>query len=148
MSKKDKNKNKTPKTVFDPIESKTPKARVFPSEGNHPEFRTEQMDKEGPWGWNKFEPSLIQELLQKIFETQKLTWQELRDNGSHPVLYDQLSAEAQKRLRQLQKDDLDELYSLHISGLKRIWGVKEGNLFLILWWDPKHEVCPSPKKHT
>ncbi|PIS00440.1 MAG: hypothetical protein COT84_07530 [Chlamydiae bacterium CG10_big_fil_rev_8_21_14_0_10_35_9] len=146
MSKK--KKKKTPRTSFNPVESKIPKAGIFPSEDNHPEFRVEQMDKDGLWGWDKFEPSMIQELFKKIFEAQKLTWQSLRDNGSHPILYDKLSAEAQKRLRQLQKDDLDELYSLRISGSKRIWGIKEGNLFLILWWDPKHEVCPSLKKHT
>ena len=31
---------------------------------------------------------------------------------------------------QFKKDDLDQLYSLRLTGKKRIWGIKEGN---ILW---------------
>lgn len=143
-----KNSKKIPKKFVEPIESKTPKANVFPSDHCQPEFKAEQMDKEGRWGWNSFQPIQIQEVLKKIFDSQKLTWQELRNNGSHFVDREDLCAEAQKRLIQIRKDDLDQLFSLRLTGSKRIWGIKEGNIFWLLWWDPNHEVCPSHKKHT
>jgi hypothetical protein len=80
-----KNHNKIPKTFITPVESKTPKAGAFPTDRYQPEFKAEQMDKDGPWGWNLFDPSQIQEVFQKIFDSQKLTWQDLRNNGSHFV---------------------------------------------------------------
>lgn len=143
-----KNRAKIPKIFLIPKESKTPKAGVFPSDKSYPDFRAEQMDQEGQWGWNQFDPSQLQEVFQKIFESQKLTWQDLRNNGSHPVDRTDLCPEAQKRLILLQKEDLDQLFSLRLTGRKRIWGIKEGNIFWILWWDPYHQVCPSLKKHT
>ncbi|HSX38101.1 MAG TPA: hypothetical protein VLE95_04640 [Chlamydiales bacterium] len=106
------------------------------------------MDREGPWGWDQFDPLQIKELLQKIFKNQKLTWQDLRNNGSHFVNRSDLCPEAQKRLMQIKKDDLDQLFSLRITGRKRLWGIKEGNVLWLLWWDPEHTVCPSLKKHT
>jgi hypothetical protein len=146
MSNKD--RKKVPKSFLVPFESKIPKAGLFPTDKCLPEFRAEQMDMDGPWGWRKFDSPQLQEMLQKIFESQKLTWQDLRTNGSHLVNRQDLCSEAQKRLLEIQKEDLDDLFSLRLSGRKRIWGIKEGNVLWLLWWDPAHEVCPSPKKHT
>ncbi len=113
-----------------------------------PEFKAGQMDMQGPFGWRHFDPLQIQEMLQKIFDSQKMTWQALRENGSHFVQVDQLCSAAQKRLSELKKDEWEELFSLRLSGKVRIWGIKEGNILWLLWWDPNHEVCPSHKKHT
>ena len=33
---------------------------------------------------------------------------------------------------ELDKDDCDELFSLRITGRKRIWGIKDGNILWIL----------------
>src|SRR5690242_3000238 len=144
MSRKD---QKKPKTFVSSSENKIPKLVPY-SDSCFPEFRAGQMDMNGPWGWNKFDPLLMQDFLQKIFDSQKLTWQILRDNGSHLVQIDNLCAKARKRLFELRKDDCDELFSLRITGCKRIWGIKDGNILWLLWWDPDHEVCPSHKKHT
>lgn len=139
---------KIPKSIVNPKESKTPKVRITPSDNLHPDFKADQMDNNGPWGWDDIGSSQLQELFQKIFESQKLTWQNLRDNGSHFVDRESLSSDAQKRLTEIQQEDLDQLFSLRITGRKRIWGIKEGNILWLLWWDPTHEICPSPKKHT
>lgn len=64
------------------------------------------MDVDGPWGWNFFDPTNMQEILQKIFESQKLSWQELRNNGSHFVNIEDLCPKAQKRLTSIKKEDL------------------------------------------
>ncbi len=127
-----KNRNKIPKAFISPVESKTPKAGAFPTDSCQPLFRAEQMDKDGPWGWDRFDSSQIQEVFQKIFDSQKLTWQDLRNNGSHFVDRKTLCSEAQKRLIQIQKEDLDQLFSLRLTGRKRIWGIKEGNILWLL----------------
>ena len=139
---------KIPKSVDFPSESKTPKVGVFPSNQLRPEFRADQMDTQGSWGWDRFDSLQISKLLQKIFEAQKLTWQDLRNNGSHFVNRNDLCPEAQKRLRSIEEDDLDQLFSLRITGSRRVWCIKKGNLLCLLWWDPKHTVSTSHKKHT
>lgn len=113
-------KQKIPKALVTPSESKIPKVGVNPSDHCRPDFKAEQMDRDGPWGWNHFDSSEIQELFQKIFETQKLTWQELRNNGSHFVNRKDLCSEAQKRLIYIQNDDLDQLFSFRLNGRKRV----------------------------
>jgi hypothetical protein len=151
VSKNDKSHSdyyKTPKALFSPHEDKKPRFGATPSENGRVEFRSEQMDMLGPWGWSNFDVLKIQELLKRIFEFQKFTLQELRNTHSHLVDVAELDPKAQKRLKEIKKDDLDQLYSLRLSGRERMWAIKDGNLLWLLWWDPHHEVCPSYKKHT
>jgi len=65
---------KTPKALFSPHEDKKPRYGAAPNEQARPEFKAEQMDMLGPWGWSNFDGLKIQELLKRIFEFQKLTW--------------------------------------------------------------------------
>jgi hypothetical protein len=132
-----------------PSDNKLPKSGTFQLTPQCiPEFRAGQMDMNGPWGWHKFDPQFLQGLLHKIFDSQKLSWQTLLEHGSHLVQVGDLCSKAQRRLIELCKDDCDELYSFRLTGSKRIWGIKDGNILWLLWWDPNHEVCPSHKKHT
>ena len=80
-----------------------------------------------------------------------MTWDEIfvkTKKHHHPVEVSKLLKEAQNRLLELEKDDWSELYSIKIGGTLRIWGMKDGQYFQVLWWDPKHEICPSKLKHT
>jgi hypothetical protein len=148
MSRKDQKQSKQ-FPFQSPSDNKLPKSGAFQTTPFcSPEFRAGQMDMDGPWGWNKFDPLLLQDLFHKIFDSQKLSWQTLRDNGSHLVQVGDLCSKAQKRLFELSKDDCDELFSLRVTGRQRIWGIKDGNILWLLWWDPDHEVCPSYKKRT
>jgi hypothetical protein len=139
---------KVAKIVKNPVQSKTAKIGIAPNNRLYPEFKAEQIDRNGPWGWDHFEPFEIQNVFQRIFESQKLTWQDLVNNGSHLININSLCSEAQKRLNQIQKEDLDQLFSLRLTGPKRIWGIKEGAILWLLWWDPNHTVYPSAKKNT
>ena len=138
MSKKDKNFSHS---------LKIPRI-IHHDESGFVEFRPDRMDMSGPWGWDRFDSLHIKEFLEKIFHSQKLTWQLLHANNSHLVDIQDLASDAQKRLRVIKQDDLDQLYSLRLTGKKRAWGIKERNIFWLLWWDPEHQVCPSHKKHT
>ena len=56
---------------------------------------------------------------------------------------------AQKRLAELGHDHEDSLASFHINGKQRLWAIRRSeNQFFLLCWDPKHEICPSHKRHT
>jgi hypothetical protein len=37
---------------------------------------------------------------------------------------------------------------IRLTGAERIFGYLEQGVFVALWWDPEHRVCPSIKKHT
>src|ERR1700722_4676718 len=108
---------------------------------NAPDFRAGKMDIGGRWGWHNSNILTmdIKEFLEKIFEHQKLSWYELRNNGSHEVDLNQIIPAARKRLEDIEQDEIAQLYSLRLTGKKRMWGIKENNIFWILWWDPNHE---------
>lgn len=55
-------------------------------------------------------------------------------------------SEAQTRLEELKLDDEEELFRFRLDGTARVWGIREGRVFKILWWDPEHEICPSNKR--
>lgn len=77
------------------------------------------------------------------FET--MTWHEIkaasggkgvgRGTKSHPIPIEQLSKEAQKRLEELQQDDIEELFSLRIAGKIRVFGIRDRNILKIIWFD-------------
>jgi hypothetical protein len=51
----------------------------------------------------------------------------------------------------LDLDQWEDLWQLVLPPNKRdkwrAWGRAEGQHFYLLWWDPKHTVCPrGPKK--
>ena len=47
---------------------------------------------------------------------------------------------AQRRLVELELDDLDRISRLRIGQRQRLYGVREGAHFYVLWWDPQHEI--------
>jgi hypothetical protein len=53
-----------------------------------------------------------------------------------------------ERLTEIRHDDLEELWSLRVSGKERIWAIRERSVFRVLWWDPEHHVYVVEKKHT
>lgn len=68
--------------------------------------------------------------------------------GNHKMEVADLDKEARDRLVEIDLDDLDELWSLRLSGRERVWGTITRNVFSLLWWDPEHTVYPVSKKYT
>ena len=101
-----------------------------------------------PFGWHVVSGQLIVEIREKLRNFESMTWGEILGRRHHRVATSALCKQARDRLEALGLDDLEELVSLAIGGTERIWGVLEHNVLILLWWDPEHRVCPSPKKHT
>lgn len=101
-----------------------------------------------PFGWREIDGKLLLEIREKLksFESMKLS--EIIGKDNHPVEVSRLCKRAQDRLDELHLDDIEQLLSLHLTGPKRVWGILEHNVVILLWWDPNHEICPSLKKHT
>jgi hypothetical protein len=142
---------KKPSQAFYPAPSKTPKVGV-------PEDTERQTIK---WSFIRFDNHIwhndqyqfgpFNEIANHMKSYERMTWAQVRSGGGgrdHPIPVSKLTPEAQKRLQVLRVDDFDELWRFRFTGPKRIWGVKIGRVFHLLWWDPQHKVCPSELKHT
>jgi hypothetical protein len=79
-------------------------------------------------------------------EFEGMDWGELKQAGCHRVAVNHLHKDAIKRLQAIKQDDVEELYSFRFSGAERMWGIQDGRVIRLLWWDPLHQVCPSLKK--
>lgn len=114
-----------------------------------PSWKFSLIDLDGPWGWNNISSDNRWEILfNKVNLKEHANWAMLKSSGSHNVSIDKLNKKAKARLIEIGHDDIDELFSLRVSGKERIWGIRDRYALKIIWWDPKHEVCPSLKKHT
>ena len=74
--------------------------------------------------------------------------QQQHGTNSHLVSVEKLMPEARRRLADLRLwedlwEDLEELLSLRLTGKRRVWGILVGHSLKLLWYDPRHEVCPG-----
>lgn len=102
----------------------------------------------------KIHDDFIEVILPELISIERLTWHEImsaskggyhsKGSKSHHVDVESLTREAQERLQYLHIYE-DQLFSLRISGTKRLWGIIDSGTFNILWYDPDHKLCPSSK---
>ncbi len=144
-------KNKVPKEKTTPDFLKKPRmdSSLSGSISETPVWMAGAVDLDGRWGWKKIGYSLFFDcILPKIQDFEKMRWSEILGKNSHEINVGQIIKPAQDRLRDLKMDDCDTLVSIRLTGKQRIWGIKIGKTFKILWWDPEHEIYPSKLKHT
>ena len=112
-------------------------------------WRFSAHDKDGPWAWTKLrDPAEYKRVVEKLHHFETMSLDKIREQRSHRVSRDLLVKEAKERLVTIKQDDIDELMSFRIAGRERVWCIQSRNIMKILWWDPRHEVCPSQQKHT
>lgn len=110
-------------------------------------------DHHGKWGFNDivFRDKWCSDIRPKLLEFEKLTWGELasqaKGRGSgikhHHVQVSCLTRSAQKRLRKdLLYDDLDDIFSLRLTGKIRLYGIIIERVMNLVWFDPRHEILP------
>ena len=115
-------------------------------------WEVSKIDKDGQWGWDKVNCSYFFTVIwEKMRNFEKKKWSEILGGDhhwNHKIPVSRIVEKAQKRLKELGHDDQEELVSLRLTNKQRLWAIQlEGKTFL-LWWDPNHEICPSPLKHT
>lgn len=116
-------------------------------------FSLSIFDEDGPWGWNEGNSQdWVKIVLPKLKFRESMTWQEIlnesggkkkgKGNHHHPVPIEKLNREAQKRLETIRRDEVGELFSLRLDARKRLWGIRDGHVLKLLWYDANHQVCP------
>lgn len=118
------------------------------------------------WGWKRIEFGIWwNEILPKLRNFESMTWADIQkasggrgsDNGngnnSHLVSVEKLSKIAGVRLQEMELDDISDLFSLRLEGIGRMYGIRDGYILKIIWYDhyhndPKRAVYPVHKKHS
>jgi hypothetical protein len=150
---------KKPKIKIHPDTSKNPKMdpqnRPESIMDKKPVWRLGMLDIDGEWGWGNVESrDLILQIHSTLKGFETMTWAEIENKKSkkgkynHLMPVNQICKRARDRLREIELDDFDTLYSLRLSNLERVWGKRDNEAFYLLWWDPEHTVCPVPPVHT
>lgn len=141
---------KKPKVKNSPQLSKHPKVQFQLGLPNFPlAWRFSDCDRGGNWAWtNLQEPIQYKKVVERLQEFESKNWNEIERSGSHPIPIQDIVISAKNRLRELKMDDIDELMSFRLTGKQRVWCIKQSNVMKVLWWDPSHEICPAPKRHT
>lgn len=138
---------KKPKFRTAPIVSKTVPSRS-PSE-NPVSWRVGSVETDGPWPWTGLSPSNADRLRQVLSSIEQYgSWGAAIGNNFKAIPVSNLTAAALRRLEQKNNEDLSALVQIHLGGKPRAWGIQRGSACHLIWWDPKHEVCPTNKKHT
>ena len=102
-----------------------------------------ELDMDGPFGWSKIRPDSLGPVLGKLQDFERRTWSEtLRQarKQNHAVSIDKLCKQARDRLAERKLDDFDDLISLRLSSVERVWLIRAEHVALVLWWDPEHKV--------
>ncbi len=156
-------RKKAPQARREPSGAKEPRAKAVTDDQDLKSERKpfdwsldEFADFGGKWDFTKkvFRDYWCTKIVCKFKNFETMTWAEIanatkgqgRGTKHHHVAVSDLSKAANKRLKKIKRNDLDQLYSLRLGGKIRIYGVLEGTVLKVLWYDPQHEVCPSKPK--
>lgn len=94
----------------------------------------------GTKGKTKVNDELLPDILRSLKSFEGMQWGEIEkqthDRGkssNHWISRDRLSKMTQNKLKQEHLDDIEELYSLRLNNMRRLLGVREGEVFVLYW---------------
>jgi hypothetical protein len=138
---------KRPRTKFRPESGKEPRNEPLPDYSNqYPSWSFRRMDINGPWCFYKDGANHIKTIIEGLRPYEDKLWKEIPGDRDHAIKRKSLCQKAQNRLKEIGLDDTEEVFSIHLGSLPRVIGIRDGAVLRLLWWDIKHEVCPSHKK--
>jgi len=132
-------------------EEKRPRHRPI-DRSAYPSWQFAVADWGGPFGWDNLADGEFKQILEWMKSIESLTWCEILQQSAsknakhHEMPLDRIEKNARDRLDEISQSDIDCLFSFRISGPKRIWGICDGSVFKVLWWDPGHQVYIVARK--
>ena len=133
------------------LATKTARPSLVEFMKERPSWRVSQLEMCDPYGWHELDAAAVAEIKNRLRSFESMTWSEIlvRDREeNHRIQVQDICAKARERLISIRQDDIDHLVSLRVTGRRRMWGIEDGSVLKLLWWDPEHEICPAPKKGT
>jgi hypothetical protein len=112
-------------------------------------WRTDWIDLDGPWSFRNASCEKIwKEIVPRLHDFETQTWGELyglKNGSTHPMPVDKIEQDAQDRLRSLGRDEFETLFQLNVRGGIRLWGIRDRQIFYLIWYDPNHSVYIQKK---
>jgi hypothetical protein len=104
------------------------------------------------WEWGP-DLAIWKDVLHYLGDFSEKTWGEIegertggrqRHKKHHAMEVASLPSMARTRLLEHFGDDApDTLFRFRLSGKGRLWGLRDGAIFHLLWYDPLHRVYPT-----
>ena len=145
---------KKPRASLIPDPRKVPRVGIDPIQWQamSPAWRVARMEVRNRFGWHLADGPTLLAIREKLAQFETMTWRDIiqRCNGHHHYIsdLDKILAPARERLNAIGYRDTDQLFSLRLTGRQRVWGILDLGVFTVLWWDPEHEIYPTPLKGT
>jgi len=139
---------KQPSIKVKPPISKTPKLGKIPREDGSIIFSFLKFDGQSKWCLaEKAHTHDFWEIGEKLKSFEQMQWKHLAadQENHHSVPFYKISNDAQKVAGDLKIDDYEEIWSLRLTGTQRLWGVRDEQYFIAIWWDPDHQIYPTKK---
>ena len=149
-----------PKKVVEGYGSKEKSKQVteekrYSSDGLKLSWCFDRIDRTGKFAFDPARADFAhREIVEKLISYGSMTWTDLKkqthDRGKskhHNLSLEKLSPEAVERVKKLlPEEEFDSVFSLALQNMLRIIGVRKNEKFYVMWYDSKHEFCPSHKK--
>jgi len=139
---------KQPKIAQSPSPQKQPYSQEIEVSKLKVQWCFELFDKGAKWHDGNYTEETFREIAGFLQGYSTMRWGLIEQDRTrnHEVCVVKMIKDAQKRLEEIKLDDYDRLWHFRFDGKKRLWGIRNGHVFRILWYDPQHKICPSEKK--
>jgi hypothetical protein len=157
--------NKKARVKREPSFSKTPKASVTVASGKmprvaeephsimdaRPSWRLSNLRMKAPFGWDAIDRDDMKQVIAHFKSLESMTWSDIlvaSRKHNHHCDVARMSRNAQACIEEDWQGGVDDVLTIRLTNKKRVWGILEGAIVYLLWWDPEHDVYPSLKKNT
>lgn len=140
---------KTPRTAIDVKPEKKPRANTAEADSFYhlkPTWRLSNLRLPKPFGWGDIDRDDMVQVIQRLQNLESMTWGAILIDGkkqNHHCNTSDICKDAQTCLDEDWQGGADEVVTLRVTGVKRVWGIIERGVCFLLWWDPEHQVFPS-----
>ena len=139
-------------TKIRPVSKRKTEQPLISTDGCKQIWVFDSIDRDGHFNFDPRRSDIkCDDVLEKIIHYSMRTWKDIKgekhDSGKtkhHFLSYEALSEKAKARIRKLQlEENLDSIFSMRMSNMVRIVGLRDGEKFIVKWYAPHHEFCPS-----
>jgi hypothetical protein len=110
-------------------------------------WRFKYADHDGPWCFHEVGSGELCRVLNQLTSFESMTVAEAFSGrpGKDYNVEDIPNQLARGRLAALGIADITKISRFRLSGAERLYGVRQQNVFYVVWWDPHHQIWPSSR---
>ncbi len=146
---RNRSRDRRPKRAYNPSTNKNPVSVEDVNALEGKKFRWRAIPQyidydEEEWGWNSIEmKKFFDKCLKHLQYYEDETWMKIKEeNHCHPVPLQDIVSRAQTRIIS-KYGEIDNLWQVKAEGICRLFGLKDGRIFYLIWHDEYHTVYPG-----